>query len=420
MASGIRLCNSETRRHLPASFLLSTLLLSLLLTASACSANDTPDSAPVDGAIPTEAPEADEVSRDARKAADRFLDALSDEKFDKMWEMLTPEAQQRWPDQQTFKAFLGRKFSSRDISYGTADVELAPGFAAASIFGQLIVGESPYLSTLGLIRIEDSWLVADAGAAGPHGPILGPPGTQTAVHAELSVPIMIYHHFAPELPEDYGEALNTVTTTDFENQLAWLSENGYQSIALAELYNAFYYDLPLPPKPIIFVLDDGYEDAYLHAFPILQRYAFSATVAMITGAIDQPDYLSWPQIHEMASAGVQFVSHTANHVDLASTSVEATRSELALSRRVLEEGLRRPMQFLVYPYGQPFISGSPETQRMVMDALAEEGYIGALRTSSGPPYIALQKISEPYQLRRIPVSGGEILARFVASIGAAP
>jgi len=122
----------------------------------------------------------------------------------------------------------------------------------------------------------------------------------------------------------------------------------------------------------------------------------------------------------MSAAGIEFVSHTVSHGNLAAASRDEARSELADSRRALEEKLALPVQFFVYPYGEPFTSGSPEAREMVLALLRESGYAGALTTSSGPPYISLQEADAPYQLDRIPVSGGESVARFAASIEANP
>ncbi|TMB67493.1 MAG: hypothetical protein E6J43_08360 [Chloroflexi bacterium] len=64
------------------------------------------------------------------------------------------------------------------------------------------------------------------------------------------------------------------------------------------------------------------------------------------------------------------------------------------------------------------MNGSDDARRLVLDVLRETGYLGALTTSSGPPYISVQKADAPYQLHRIPVSGGEVLPRFVAALTA--
>jgi len=361
------------------------------------------------------------VSRDpAEQAARRFLDAFADDDYGEMWALLTVEAQSRWPAEQAFADFLTRKFGSASRGYETGAPEPAANRSSVSLAVSLQAGEPPVTyggPPLRLVRSDGSWLVAEAGPLGPQGSIAGVPAP---VQGERGVPILAYHHVAPQEPADPQRILDTVTIDAFAAQLDWLAQSGYRTITLAELFNAFYYGLPLPDRPVILVFDDGYEDAYVQAFPLLRQRGMGATVAMISGAIDAPGYLTWAQIKEMAAAGIDFVSHTVSHPSLASLTPQSARAELADSRRALEEGLGRPVQFFVYPYGEPFTRGSADTQRMIVELLAQEGYVGALKTSSGPPYISLQKAGAPYELNRIPVSGRESLRRFIASIGGTP
>jgi len=321
-------------------------------------------------------------------------------------------------NKDAFSGFLERKFGSRIISYELEKPRSLGQPGAIAVGVTLDLGESAgRLSGPPLVLAPqgDSFAVGDAGPLGTRGPLFGSPST---VRPELDVPILIYHHFAPDLPSDPQQASISVTTSAFDDQLGWLADNGYTSITVAELYNAFYYDLPLPAKPIILVFDDGYSEVYQLAFPLLKQHGFGATIATITGAVDQPNYLTWDQIEEMSDWGEEFVSHSVTHGNLAAMSRDDLRKELGDSRQALEEKLGRPMQFFVYPYGEPFINGSDDARRLVLDVLRETGYLGALTTSSGPPYVSVQKADAPYQLHRIPVSGGEALPRFVAALTA--
>jgi peptidoglycan/xylan/chitin deacetylase (PgdA/CDA1 family) len=331
--------------------------------------------------------------------------------------MLAAETQARWQSKEALQSFLQRKFSSRDISYELGEQRsLNGGLIAVPV--TLDLGDSPGRLVgppLVLGPKDDSFVVSDAGPLGPRGPLLGSPA---AVRPEVDVPILIYHHFAPDLPSDPEQASISVTTTAFGDQLQWLADNSYTSITIGELYNAFYYDLPLPAKPVILVIDDGFAEIYQLAFPLLKQHAFGATIATITGAVDRPNYLTWDQVKEMSDTGLEFVSHSVTHGNLAAMSREDLQKELGDSRQALEENLGRPMQFFVYPYGEPFVNGSDAARQLVLDVLRETGYLGALTTSSGPPYISIQRADAPYQLHRIPVSGGEALPRFVAALTA--
>jgi len=63
--------------------------------------------------------------------------------------------------------------------------------------------------------------------------------------------------------------------------------------------------------------------------------------------------LTWDQIREMASAGIEFGSHTLSHRCLAKLSQAELEHELLASRDRLEEKLSLPVTALAYPFGGP-------------------------------------------------------------------
>ena len=385
---------------------LTPLLVSCARTADSPGVSPSPSQRPII---------ADNDAEDALGIAEAFLAAIAEKNYPQVWELLSPEARSQWPAVEAFAAFLDRKFGAVKLDFDLGRLEpQADGSLARFPISLRIAGNDIRLAGPAFVlnRNDESWAVSDPGPFGRYGPVVGSPAP---IRPQIGVPILIYHHVAPQLPGG-AERFNTVTTEAFARQLQWLADTGHVSISLAELFNAFHYDLPLPSKPAILVFDDGYADIYELAFPLLRDRGFRATVAAITGAMDHPGYLTWDQAREMSAAGIEFVSHTVSHGNLAATSRDEARSELADSRRALEEKLGLPVQFFVYPYGEPFTSGSPETREMVLALLRESGYAGALTTSSGPPYISLQRADAPYLLHRIPVSGGESIQRFAASI----
>ena len=52
------------------------------------------------------------------------------------------------------------------------------------------------------------------------------------------VPIFMYHHISDQPTHDPLDYELTVTTSDFDFQLAWLEQHGYQSISQTELFDA--------------------------------------------------------------------------------------------------------------------------------------------------------------------------------------
>ena len=103
-------------------------------------------------------------------------------------------------------------------------------------------------------------------------------------------------------------AIFSVTPTLFESGLKHLSGRGVSPITLDDLLYALTQGRELPAKPVILTFDDGYEDNYMSAFPLLQKYNMVGHFFIISDFVNQgrPGYMTWPQIEEMAAAGQRF------------------------------------------------------------------------------------------------------------------
>jgi peptidoglycan/xylan/chitin deacetylase (PgdA/CDA1 family) len=61
--------------------------------------------------------------------------------------------------------------------------------------------------------------------------------------------------------------------------------------------------------------------------------------------------ITWTQVHEMATAGIEFGSHSITHPNLTQLTDSGLDWELAESRRTLEDHLQRSVTTLAYPIG---------------------------------------------------------------------
>lgn len=134
-----------------------------------------------------------------------------------------------------------------------------------------------------------------------------------------------------------------VSPSEFEKQIAWLSEAGYTSV-FADKYGAYPY------KTAAITFDDGYENIYTEAFPILKKYNFKATVFLITSPAG--GHLTDEEIKEMTASGlVSFGSHTDTHRDLTALSDTELKEELSSSKAKIEKLTGKKTTALSYPYG---------------------------------------------------------------------
>lgn len=225
-------------------------------------------------------------------------------------------------------------------------------------------------------------------------------------HAEEDsrVPILMYHKVNPN-PATGGLGLR-VTPGSFERQMRYLDKNGFQTISIEHMMSHYTEGKPLPSRPIVITFDDGYEDNYRYAFPILKKHNMIATIFVVAGTIggiNEFDYrqgrqpmnkmATWEQLKEMADYGISIESHTVTHPHMAGVSLEQARKELVESKKILEKGLGRPVNYFCYPYGS--------YNQDVANLVGETGYKAAVTTVQG----LASPDSNFYTLKRIRVLG---------------
>ncbi|MEP7200087.1 MAG: polysaccharide deacetylase family protein [Chloroflexota bacterium] len=224
-----------------------------------------------------------------------------------------------------------------------------------------------------------------------------PSPTRPAAH-ETRVPVLMYHHIA--VPPPIRDAIRfdlSVWPENFEQQLAYFETQGFHSVKLEDVYDAVTKNAPLPSKPIVFTFDDGYDDNYANAMPILQKHKFIGTFYIPTGLLERPGYMTWAQVVELSKAGMDVESHSVSHPSLKAKPLEFLRKELGDSKRALEMMLGKPVLFFCYPSGQ--------YDALTIQVLQELGYLSATTTYSG----AWQNAAMPYEWPRVRIHGGDTL-----------
>jgi len=352
--------------------------------------------------------------------------------FDAMWALLTPEARRDWNGPAGYAAYYRAKFAPvalRGLSLGVPRVDATGTHIPLTLDlvwkGAGGAGGQPqvlsYLRNLDatLVHLPDGWRVVEGGPLDPEAPVIPPPHP---VPVAIHVPILMYHHISSQPPLAQSQVGLTVSDEDFAAQLAYLAAHGYHAVRLVDLFNNLYYRRPLPDRPVILSFDDGYLDNYTDAFPLLRRYHMAGEFAIIAAypgiTLGVNRYMTWPQITEMAAAGMDVESHTIDHQDLGLLDPAHATYEIQYSRGIIETHIHRAVQFMTYPSGEPFRSGTPDAQRRITDLLGQYGYVGALLDPVTPSM--LQVAQSPYQLPRVRVSNDTTLDVFAAGLNATP
>ncbi len=204
------------------------------------------------------------------------------------------------------------------------------------------------------------------------------PTPYKTVSSTLQVPILMYHHIDTPPADADGAAYALYTSPDmFEQQMAYLADNGFTPIDLYDLSLAITLKQELPDKPIIITLDDGYIDNYENARLILQSFGFPATFFIPTDFIDRQDYnyMSWEMIMELSFAGFSIEPHSMTHPDLRGRAVSENRHEMRGSRDRIEAYTQQQPRFFAYPSGK--------YDENSMQAAEDLGFWGAVTTNGG-------------------------------------
>lgn len=99
---------------------------------------------------------------------------------------------------------------------------------------------------------------------------------------ENSIPIFFLHRISPE-----GHPDNRHTNPEHLRRcLQYLLENGHNIISLEELVSALRDRRELPPKSVVFTIDDGYLDQAKIAAPIFIEFGAPLTFFVITGMLN--------------------------------------------------------------------------------------------------------------------------------------
>ncbi len=148
----------------------------------------------------------------------------------------------------------------------------------------------------------------------------------------------------------------TITPACFETQMDWLARHGYRGVSLGEGVASSNHE-----RLAALTFDDGYRDFYTTVWPVLRRYAFNATIFVVTRQVGQsanwPEapgtpLLSWPEVRELAAQGIEVGIHGAIHQAFDQRETAVLQAELTTARQKVAEAIGLKPVGLAFPYGR--------------------------------------------------------------------
>lgn len=213
-----------------------------------------------------------------------------------------------------------------------------------------------------------------------------------------------------------------VTPKHFEEQISWLVENGWTFVTMAEIASGVWLS---QEKCVAITFDDGYEDNYTNALPILKQHQAKGTLYLVvnrhdndwsvqkkahhdSGELMREAKLSDQQVQDMVKSGcIELGGHTTNHINFATTSKEQKSKEVTESKQFLESRFATKVTSFAYPFGIL----TEEDPALIEQA----GYDNAVLAEGG---IETSPETNRFKIRRIKISGKDSLRTFKRKIAA--
>lgn len=182
----------------------------------------------------------------------------------------------------------------------------------------------------------------------------------------LNNTIVLAYHSIRDVDEGSIYRSLSVSPTLFKAQLLYLIRKGYRNVPAKDLD-----EHPLSRrKRFVITFDDGFEDNYTHALPIMRDLGCTGLVFLTTGllqdshaaiqpGVERLPYLSWDMIREMEKHGFEFGSHQINHKRLSKMDEEEMKMEIIGSKTLIEEQLKHEIRYFSAPFGDFPLSAYP-------------------------------------------------------------
>ena len=222
---------------------------------------------------------------------------------------------------------------------------------------------------------------------------------------KVFIPILNFHHIdkAPANLSKFDQGFY-IEPDKFATILNDLINNDYRPVFMSEIVGDLEAKKLSKEKIMAITFDDGNEDFYTKAWPILQKLKIKSNVYVMTG-VRGANWLTPEQMIELDKSGlVEIGSHTVWHPYLKKVSKERQWQELIDSKKFLDKLLNKSINVICYPFGM--------YNQQIEDLAKQAGYEAGLTFDQD----AWQPADNLLELKRISVYPGLDVIKFLEKL----
>lgn len=252
-----------------------------------------------------------------------------------------------------------------------------------------------------------------------------------------NVLIMVYHDIVETgYVKSHYNYNTTIDVARFRKQVKYLVKY-YTPITLDEFVAWKLYNRPLPKNPVLFTFDDGHENLFIHALPVLEEFGIKGVFFVKSnswGKIEQnycerflsytSDYkegseqyqlfrsleykkqlellenrkndrqydtlnkekyshLTIEQCKEILRLGHSIQSHSVNHYIMSSLEEDDACKEIVESKNSIEDLLCNKVVCFAYPFGDPNYDYGEREMRIVRSSGYQFAFSGEYKNVNG-------------------------------------
>lgn len=232
---------------------------------------------------------------------------------------------------------------------------------------------------------------------------------------QRDIPVLMYHRVITA-EEEKGTYDTYVTKENFEKQMRYIKENGYEVINFYDIENGeFKRRFDENKKYVIITFDDGYKDNLINALPILKKFNLKAVLFFITDIsynkwdIDvenrpkEKDFklMNLEEIKEFYASGlIEIGGHTTSHLDMPTIDDYILKKDLEISKKKIEKITGKKAISFAYPWGR----NNEKSRKLVKDV----GYQFAVSTESGSPCFS----DNLFEIQRVGIYSKDDMEKF--------